>query len=1309
VKKRQAALLVLLLVTSLVAATLVGLRTSWAGDRICALAALRLAAATGLPVSVRSCRLDPLSLAVTVEGLRLGPPERPLLEVAQASARLAPVQGLGRRVELAELRLSRPRLWLAPRAGLAGSCPPPLMDRVDVRRLQVVDGALELELPSGLRASVDGLAIDAEPAPGARWRLGRAPRRSLVAVGAERLEISAAGRRWALGAVALQGKLAHDLSGLEEAAASATAGRARLEARGAVRQLCRPDLDLEVAYHGSLPELVGLLGGRSPGAWQAELAAEATVRGRPAAPEVAGTVRFEGLSAGPVKPGSGSAAWRWLGDRIAVDRLELPVGGGAVRGRGEVQLRRGAPFDADFTLDDVELGELLERLAVPRAWVTARLDGAGHLAGPAWPTALTGSLEATVRRFRSLAGPWRERRDDPFAFVEFDEGRLSGPFAIEPVGLRFDQARLEVGTGSAEVTARIGFRPELGFEVRATGEAELDALRHLARLPWSGRAALTARIHAAPYGNPRAEARVRVERFHFLQLDLGNATAAVSYGPDWTLRVDEVDGVKGESRYRGFAHLDLHQTPIPVTESRFTASGRLRDFFDGVMDWLPSTRLVRDVLDGEVAEVTVTAWGPAAALDASFEGRLGAGSLAGRRFESGRAVGRVEAGAAVVFDRLELQHGPGAASARGRWGFLAPYPWELELSLRGMPASALALPGGAWTGSVSGTASLRGSWEEPDVRIAVNGDAVTVSQAALGTVQLGGTVQGHQLLLTGGADGVRVSMEAGLRERLPFRAEATLTLEDAARFWPGGPPAGLRAAVEGTVSAEGELLDLAGARGRLKLPRLAAGYADLKLENAGPVELAWDRGRVEVGAFTLRGANTEFSLTGVAALHGALDLVAAGALDLRLLSGVLPAARRPHGTLRLEAHVGGTAARPVLLGGGRLEEGGFQLRGAGVALERLTGDLAFSQNRILFDALEGEVNGGRVGLSGEVELEGLAPVRHRVEATLDEVPMAVPATLPVVLSGRLEGVGTPDDTLVTGRLHVVRARYTEDVDLEKSLLELRRRRVTASRPYDKAGEWLHLDVQVAVDGDARVENDLVRGDVKGELTVTGTLASPGLVGSLSMERGSRATFRGNDFELSHALVEFTDRSGVALALDVHGEARVSDYQVFMHLFGSLSDPQLTLTSIPPLSQPDVITLLSVGFTRRDAAVGTGVQGVATAAAAQALFAASGLDEQVRRFLPRGGPLKDLSVRITSVYSETSGQVEPRAEFESWVVRDRLRLRFQAPLGSARGRRAQAELRLGTRTTLQYQWDSDTLDFASGDHGLDLKLRWEWTE
>ncbi|HET9551385.1 MAG TPA: translocation/assembly module TamB [Anaeromyxobacteraceae bacterium] len=1308
-KKRRLAFALLFALLALVAATLVVLRTRWAGDRICAIAAARVEGATGLAVSVEACRIDPIRLELAVDRLALGPPGAPVFTADAASARLAPVQGLGRRLELAELALRRPRLALAlPSLPQGGACPPPWVDGVAVGRLAVADGAVDLALPGGVKVRATGLGVDGRAAEGIGWRLGRAPRRLRLAVGAAEVEVERSGQRWRVAQPAVEGAVALDLSGLVLARAEASAGGARFGLRGTVADLCAPSLDLVATADGTLEGLVGLLG-VSAAPWQGHVVVETSVKGRPAAPQVGGTVRFDHLRAGPVAPGAGQGRFRWLGDRIAVDELVVPFSGGAVKASGDVKLARGAPLDLAVKLEGVELAELLERVAVPGAWVTVRLDGAGHLAGPvAMPTALVGHVDAQVRGFRSLTGSWRAAHPGDFTFLQFERGRVRAPFRIDQHGIFFDQARLEVGAGHADVDAAVHFDQARGFEVRAVGDVDLGALGHVAGLPWSGRAQVTARIGAAPYGNPRAEAQVRAEQLHFLKVDLGSATADVAYGPDYALRFTNVDGQRGQSRYRGWATVDLGRKPTWVTASRFTGSGRLRDFFDAVLDWLPKTRVLRDVMDGQVAEVTATASGPAAALDADFTGRLGPGELLGRRYDGGRLSGRIAGASEARFDRLELQYGPGTATATGRWGMALPFPWSLDVALAGVPVAALGLPGGGWGGSVSGQATLAGSWEQPDVHFALNGDAVALRGAPLGTVQLGGTVVGRRVLVTGGADGVRFSGEARLEGRIPWKATAALELLDAARLWPGGPPAGLKAAVEGEVTAEGEAADLRAARGQVRLDRLQASYADLKLEAAEPIRLRFDRGALEVERFAVRGADTELALTGAVGAGGELDLLAEGSVDLRLLGGVLPALRRPHGRLAVEAHVGGTTDEPVLLGDGRLEEAGFQLRGATAAFEGLRGDLAFSQNKVLFDALTAQVNGGLVGLSGEVELERLVPARLKVEAQLDEVPVAVPPTLPAVLSGRLEAAGTPDETLVTGRLHVVRARYTQDVGLEKGVLDPRRRRA-AARAYDKAGEWLRFDLQLVVDGDARVDNDLVRGGMKGELTLTGSLAAPGLVGTLAMTDGSRAVFRGNEFALSHAIVDFTDRHKVEMALDVHGESRVSDYQVFMHLFGSMADPQVTLTSAPPLSQPDIITLLSMGFTRRDAPLGAGTQGLATAAAAQALFSASGLDEQVRRFLPSGGPLRDMSVRITSVYSEQTGLVEPRAEFESWVVKDRLRLRYQAPLSGARGQRAQAELRLGDHTALQYQWDTDNREAVVGDHGLDLKLRWEWTE
>jgi translocation and assembly module TamB len=1051
------------------------------------------------------------------------------------------------------------------------------------------------------------------------------------------------------------------------------------------------------------------LAGESASGWDAQLKVQVRAKGRAVAPALSATVDFTQLGTGNIRLGAGRAEARLAGDKVIVDQVTLPFGGGTFKALGEVKLAAGVPIEATAQFDGPDLAELLERLSVPGAWVTGRLHGTARVTGTISPPRLAVSVDSQVSGFRSLTGPWREARPTDQAIIEFPRGRLLAPFRITHEGLFFERARIEVGRGALDLDAQIHFETSRGFQVQAAGEVDLGALGHIAGLAVSGHGPASFTVSAAPYGLPHVQARVQFEQFRFLEVDLGTISGEVNHAADEVLRFSGLEGQRGGSRYGGWLTVDLGARPVRLSGSQLTASGQVRDYLEAISDWLPASRSLRGVVDGRIEAMTVSATGPAQAPDVLFDGRLGPTEVLGRRFDGGRVSGAILKAAMVRFDRLELTSGPGTVGAVGTWEFKPPQAWALTLAAAGLPAATLALPGGAWTGSISGSGSLAGSWEKPQARFALNGDALALRGTAFGTVQLGATIEERRLLVTGGAEGMRFSGQAGLDGRMPYQARVELKLDDALRLWPGGPPSGFRAAVEGQATVSGELAAPRTARGRVELARISSTVGDFRVENAGPVVIHFDAGRLDIESLKFHGPNTEFSVTGGLGGGRDLDLDAGGTIDLRFLAGLLPVLRRPHGRLALEAHVGGTAEALELLGDGQVEDGGFQVRGTNLVFEGLTGGLSFSQNRVLFDRAEARVNGGTATMSGEVELVRMLPAKLRLEANLEAVAVAIPAWLPVTLTGRLEASGTPDETLVTGRLHVVKARYTERVDLEKGLVELRRRRAVASRTYDKASEWLRFDLQLAVDGDARIENDLAKGGVRGELTLVGSLAAPGMIGSLSMTDGSRAMFRGNDFVLTHGLVDFTERDRIELALDIHGAARVRDYQVFIHLYGSYTEPKLTLTSSPPLSQPDIITLLSMGYTSRDASGSTGFQGMATAAAAQALISASGLDEQVRRFLPRGEVLQDVSVRVVSAYSEAAGQVEPRAEFESWLVKDRLKLRYQAPLSGGRGQKVQAELQLGDHTSLQYQWDNDNPDVRAGDHGLDLRLRWEWHE
>lgn len=1310
-KKRQVALAFLALLLALAGGTLAVLRTPWAGERICGLAAKAIGDATGLAVAFDRCSVNPLRLEVEVTGVRLGDPARPLFAAELLAARLAPVQTLGGTTQLAHVRAVRPRLdavW--PRSEGGAACPPAFLAQLEIRSLELEEGRVALTLPGGERVEIDRLDVTSAKAARRGLPLARGERRTRVDARVGTARLVTAARTWRLDRAAVTGEVALDLSEAEIVSAEAAGEGLRVALHGTVEELCAPRLDAVATVEASAATLAAIAG--RPGADVAgKVFAELRASGPAGAPALAGAVHFEALRLGEYTPGDGRADLRLEPDRLVVDRLELRLDTGVVAAKGTVALTQGLPVEAEVTSDGADLAEILHRVGVTDVWSTMKLEGTGTVEGTLAPIALDGAVALDVRDLRALSGSWRHQQPGDFVALEFRRGRLESPVRVTEEGIFFDGGQGTVGEGTVTLDAGVHFRGRDGFWVRATGDVDLGALGHVAGVPWSGRASLDVAIDGAPYGRLQAGGRMRFEGFHYLDLDLGDGTADVGV-EQFVLKLSDVQGVKGVTRYRGEVLVDLGRSPTQVVSSRFTAQGRIRDVLDGVHDYLPRSRFLREVVDGDV-EVSATASGPASALNVKWEARAGAGTLYGRRFDSGRAAGTIAGGEEVVLEHGELRRSAGIARVRGRWGGEPPFPWDLDVSAAGFSLADLELPGGAWSGSASGTATLHGSLEKPDVRFALNGADVVVRGAALGAVQLGGTLD-DRLRITGTTEGVRFSGEARLDGRMPFHARAELAAEDLGRLVPGGAPAGLRAHAEGEATAEGELVAPADLRAKVRLDRLAIGYADFRVASVAPVLVEVDRRRIDLRALTLRGVNTEFSVSGSRAPSGALDLAAGGTLDLRLLGGLVPVVRRPHGKLVLEAHVGGTAGEPILVGAGRVEDAGFSLQGAAIAFEEIRGALAFSQNRVLFDELSAAVNGGKTSLRGEVELANFAPARLRVESRFEEVPVAVPASLPATLSGRVEVSGTPDASTVRGRVRVSRARYTENVDLDKSLLELKRRPAPLPRAYDKAGEWLRFDVQLVVDGDVRVDNDLVRGDVRGELTLTGSLASPGLVGTLAMGEGSRAMFRGNEFELSHAVVDFTDRHQIAMVLDANGEAQVHDYQVFMHVHGPYEAPQLVLTSSPALSQPDIITLLSLGFTTRDAVAGSGVEGVATAVAAQALLSSSGLDEQVKRFLPRNGLLRDVSVRVTSVYSENTGQVEPRAEFESWLWRDRLRLRYQAPLSGARGQRAQAEVRLGAHTAVQYQWDapqsaSDAAATSTGDHGVDLKLRWEWND
>ncbi|EAU63185.1 conserved hypothetical protein [Stigmatella aurantiaca DW4/3-1] len=198
------------------------------------------------------------------------------------------------------------------------------------------------------------------------------------------------------------------------------------------------------------------------------------------------------------------------------------------------------------------------------------------------------------------------------------------------------------------------------------------------------------------------------------------------------------------------------------------------------------------------------------------------------------------------------------------------------------------------------------------------------------------------------------------------------------------------------------------------------------------------------------------------------------------------------------------------------------------------------------------------------------------------------------------------------------------------------------------------------------------------------------------------SFRNNQFAISEGQVEFRERYGIDMVFDVRAQTLVREYTVKVHAFGRPADPQVLFSSEPSLAEGDVLSLLTLGVTSTDKETAASAS---AGLAAEALFNASGLDRQVKRFLPSNSILKDLSFQISTTYNDATRQAEPTAQLESKILSDQLKIGMSQPV-SGRGTRARAEYRFDNRLSAQAQWDNENNEAALGNLGLELKLSWE---
>jgi translocation and assembly module TamB len=460
-------------------------------------------------------------------------------------------------------------------------------------------------------------------------------------------------------------------------------------------------------------------------------------------------------------------------------------------------------------------------------------------------------------------------------------------------------------------------------------------------------------------------------------------------------------------------------------------------------------------------------------------------------------------------------------------------------------------------------------------------------------------------------------------------------------------------------------------------------------------------------------------------------------VDLAVLPAVIPKVERSTGTLTGSLSIKGKASAPEINGALRVKGGDVSVRGLPAAVTDIDIDILADSTEIRIAKGEAKFAGGKVRTRGNIPItkDGFGVAKLEILANDIHIApadgIATTFNTDLVLTDDLHASGVDALPHLTGDVIVTAFDYTRTANLELSALGGKSKKASVAT-YDPSLDAIKMDVAIKSKVPFRIKNNLVEASLaidSGALNVSGTNELFGVRGSLKVLSGGRFHILANDFDIRSGTIRLDDPTRIVPNVDVVAVTEYRRYtdtttaaaagagagpgsiasqgagniwRITLHAYGDTEDLHLELTSDPPLSQEDIVLLLTVGMTGAEIAqVQAG--SLATSAALEAVATASGADRAVKNAIP---VIDDF--RFGSAYSSKTGRTETQIIVGKHLT-DAVRATVATGVGEDQELRATVELRLSQTIGVLGSYDNinDVSSSAVGNIGADLRWHIEF--
>ncbi len=351
------------------------------------------------------------------------------------------------------------------------------------------------------------------------------------------------------------------------------------------------------------------------------------------------------------------------------------------------------------------------------------------------------------------------------------------------------------------------------------------------------------------------------------------------------------------------------------------------------------------------------------------------------------------------------------------------------------------------------------------------------------------------------------------------------------------------------------------------------------LKNTEPMDMKFSRGLIDLRKFNLTGPNTDIQIKGDGFSFNTMNVAISAYSDLRLVHILVPFLEDLGGPFQLQATVSGAYNKPEVLGNASLENTFVKLRGFPHPLEKFRADILFSHTKVVIQNMKGFLANGSVTGEGGILINGLKDMPTQIRIRAEGLNLNVPEKIKSQGDANLTFSGRWFPFTLGGIYNVssglIEREFTESSSSKNQVRDsIYLPKVLKEATFDP----VLLDLQVNLNRNVQIKNSQVDGTMTGQVQVKGSPTNPVLTGQVNLEKASKLMFKSNIFEVQTGNVSFINPTELQAELYISAQSRVSDYDVNLLVQGLSTNPVIKLSSVPPLPDQEIISLLALGVT-----------------------------------------------------------------------------------------------------------------------------------